>query len=85
MSTSLKIWKHPTSGQVRVYVSGLTYQGGAKVWFEAYEADSFGCDWTVKTKVDYNMDTRKAKDQANEMFWHDGQIAKFADIVAAAQ
>lgn len=38
-------WTHPTTGQVRVYISGF---GATKVWAEQCEKDQFGFDYTIR-------------------------------------
>jgi hypothetical protein len=37
--TTFNIWTHPSTGSVRIYISGF---GATKVWAEEQAADSFG-------------------------------------------
>ena len=50
--TTFKTWKHPTTDQVRIYISGVYDQKSNKVWVEACEKDSFGYTYTIKAKID---------------------------------
>lgn len=44
-------WTHPTTGQVRVYISGLAGQRGAKIWAEACAVDAFKSDFVIRASA----------------------------------
>lgn len=79
-------WTHPATGQVRVYVSGLAGQRGAKVWAEACATDTFGSDYKLMSSASnmnrseqYNLvdDAERAMSAAAGK-----RIKLFADVLA---
>lgn len=49
---SFSKWTHPATGAVRVYVSGLGGQRGAKIWIEEQAADAFGSTVAIRARAD---------------------------------
>jgi hypothetical protein len=90
MTITLKKWTNPTTGQVRVYMTGFVFQDyDDKIWVEKKEADCFGQDWTVKTKIGYiTTNKRSLVEKAENAFGcvdAEFDVKCFDDIVALAK
>jgi hypothetical protein len=48
---TFKSWTHPSTGEVRIYISGLAGQRSAKVFVVAQEADEFGFEYDIRTFI----------------------------------
>jgi hypothetical protein len=86
--TTFSTWTHPATGQVRVYVSNLAGQRGAKIWAEACAIDTFGSDYklistasNLNRSEQYNLveDAERAMTVAASK-----RIKLFADVLALA-
>lgn len=83
--TTLRTWHHPSTGAVRVYISGF---GQTKLWAEPCAQDQFGFDYTIRA-VNSNKNRSELGNLVNEaeraLFEAAGShIKSFADILALA-
>lgn len=85
---TFKIWTHPTTQQVRVYVSGLVGQKSAKVWVESCPADEFGFEYTINARIPEGVYTNRGAliNDAEEAIFKAAQarVKEFAAVVALA-
>lgn len=86
---TLKSWTHPTTGEVRIYVSGLAGQRSAKVFVVAQAADSFGFEYDIRAQVPEGVYANHA-DLVNQaegaIFQAAGaRIKTFAEVQSLAQ
>ena len=44
----MKVWRHPITGETRVYLNNLPSQRSAKVWVQQQPADSFGDELNIQ-------------------------------------
>lgn len=49
--TTFSTWTHPSTGQVRVYVSNLPGQRGCKIWAEECALDAFKSDFVLRSSA----------------------------------
>ena len=42
-------WTHPTTGQVRVYISNLSGQRSCKIWAEQCAVDAFNSNFVLRS------------------------------------
>jgi len=49
--TTFSTWTHPATGQVRVYISNLPGQRGAKIWAEQCAVDAFKSDFVLRSSA----------------------------------
>lgn len=82
---SLNTWTHPSTGQVRVYISNLPGARGAKVWAEECRADSFGSTIEIRARHD-NMGRSELGNLINDAEHAIDQLAgrrvrQFADLL----
>ncbi|MGB3290911.1 MAG: hypothetical protein WBA83_16690 [Burkholderiaceae bacterium] len=82
-------WTHPANGTVRVYISGLAGQRGAKVWVEAQAADQFGFEYSINARVPEGVHTNKndlINDAEQEIFkTAQARVKEFSAVVALAK
>lgn len=81
-------WVHPSTGAVRVYISGLGGQRGAKIWVEEQAADAFGCTLAIRARAE-NLtrgEVGNLQNDAEQVITQAlGRRAKlFADVLAIA-
>ena len=85
---TFKTWTHPTTGETRVYISGLAGQSSAKVWVQSCAADQFGFEYTIKTKVPEGVYARSGDliDDAERAIFEASQarVKDLASVVALA-
>lgn len=62
---TFKSWTHPTTGEVRIYISGLLGQKSSKVFVVAQPADSFGFEYDIRAQIPDGVYTKRA-DLVNE-------------------
>jgi hypothetical protein len=83
---TFKTWTHPTTGEVRVYISGLAGQRSEKVWIQACEADSFGFEYTINAKIHEGSYANRGDliDAAEAAIFQEAQarVKDFAAVVA---
>lgn len=81
--TTFKLWKHPKTGESRIYINGLVGQNGAKVWVERYPCGLVNMQ--VKVYADWNMSKAPLKDAAYDAIEDIiGRSGKFADLEKVA-
>lgn len=49
--TTFKSWAHPSSGEVRIYINGLSGQKSSKVFVVERAIDEFGFDYDIRTQI----------------------------------
>ena len=57
---TFKSWTHPTTGEVRIYITGLLGQKSSKVFVFAQPADSFGFEYDIRAQVPEGVYTKRA-------------------------
>lgn len=62
---TFKSWTHPTTGEVRIYITNLPGQRSAKVFVIAQSADSFGFEYDIRTQIPEGVYASRA-DLVNE-------------------
>ena len=82
-------WTHPTTSQVRIYISGVNGQRhGVKIWAEACQADQFGLDYTIKCIVPEGVYSRRddlINDAEREVFVAaQARVKSFTEVLALA-
>jgi hypothetical protein len=85
---TFKTWTHPAAGEVRVYISGLAGQCSEKVWVQACQADEFGFEYSINTKISEGSYARRGDllDAAEEAIFQAAQarVKDFGAVVALA-
>jgi len=58
-------WTHPSTGEVRIYISGLVGQKSSKVFVVPQPVDSFGFEFDIRAQIPEGVYTNRA-DLVNE-------------------
>jgi hypothetical protein len=81
---NFKLWTHPTTGEVRIYITNLYNQKSSKVFVVAKPTDSFGFEYEIRAQIPEGVYTRKSdlEDEAEkEIFAACGcRTLKFEDV-----
>lgn len=87
--TTFSTWEHPTTGQVRVYISNLPGQRGCKIWAEACAIDAFKSDFILRSSASNLNRSEQANlvDDAERAMNVAAQkrVNLFADVLALAK
>lgn len=62
---TFKSWTHPSTGEVRIYITGLAGQKSSKVFVVAQAADSFGFEYDIRAQIPEGVYANRA-DLVNE-------------------
>ena len=86
--TTFNTWTQPTTGAVRVYISGLAGQRGCKIWAEQCAVDAFKSDFVLRSSASNLNRSEQANliDDAERALNVAAQkrVNLFADVLALA-
>ena len=86
--TTFSTWTHLTTGAVRVYISCLAGQRGAKIWAEQCAVDAFKSDFVLRSNAS-NMNRTEQENLINDAeralnVAAQKRVNLFADVLALA-
>lgn len=62
---TFKSWTHPSTGEVRIYITGLAGQKSSKVFVVAKDPDCFGFEFDIRAQIPEGVYANRA-DLVNE-------------------
>lgn len=85
---TFKSWTHPTTGEVRIYITGLIGQKSSKVFVVAQAADSFGFEFDIRAQIPEGVYANRADlvNEAERAIFEacQARVKTFADVQSLA-